>query len=66
MKVSRRIAVLAAREVERFAAHVAERAAPAESIRKQRVSFRPLTAAEAEATLGGELLAALSDVCRRA
>ena len=66
MKVSRRIAVLPAREVERFAAHVAERAAPAESIRKQRVSFRPLSEGEAETLLGGELLAALSAAHRRA
>jgi hypothetical protein len=59
MKTSRRIAVIAAREVTRLAAIAAERAAQAESIRAA-PSFRPLTAAETEALLGGELLASLN------
>ena len=65
MKVSRRIAVLAAREVKRLVALIAMRAAPPESIRKQRPTFRPLSEAETEACLGGELLAALSGAPRR-
>ena len=66
MKVNRRIAVIAAREVKRLAAHAAMRAALPEGIRKQRPSFRPLTEAETEALLGVELLAALSDMRSRA
>jgi hypothetical protein len=64
MKVSRRIAVIAAREISRFVAVVAERAAQAES--RGSPSFRPLTEAEIEAILGGDLLAALSGARRRA
>jgi hypothetical protein len=60
MKVSRRIAVIAAREVRRFVAMAAERATLPESVRKQRPSFRPLSDAETEAFLGIDLLAALS------
>ena len=60
MKARRRIAIYIMIEVQRLAALVAKRAAQAESMRKQRVSFRPLTEAEIEAYLGGELLAALS------
>ena len=59
MKVSRRIAAIAAREVKRLAAIAAERAAALEGIRRQRPSFRPLSKAETEAFLSGELLAAL-------
>ena len=66
MKVSRRIAATAAREIKRLAAIAAERATLPESVRKQRPSFRPLSDAETEALLGVELLPALSDVRRRA
>ena len=57
MKVSRRIAVVAAREVKWLVAVAAMRAALPERIRNQRPSFRPLSEAETEAILGGELLA---------
>ena len=59
MRISRRIAVITARELKRFIARAAMRA---DALREHRAapSFRPLTAAEAEAILGGELLAALS------
>ena len=67
MNVSFRIATIAAREVKRFASLAAERAGrEADRIRDSRPTFRPLTAAEAEAMLGGELLAALSGVRRHA
>ena len=60
MRLSRRIAVVTARELKRFVAHAAARASrEPESIRAA-PSFRPLSAAEAEALLGGEFLAALS------
>ena len=64
MRLSRRLRVHLAVETQRFAAIVALRAAQAESIRKQRPSFRPLS--EAETLLAGELLAALSRVRRHA
>jgi hypothetical protein len=67
MKTSRRIAVIAAREIKRLVAQIAMRAAQAESTATCQVhltrsppSFRPLTDSEAGALLGGELLAALS------
>ena len=67
MKVPRRIAVLAAREVKRLVAVAAKRAGREEErTRKQRPSFRPLTDSETEALLGDELLAALSGALRRA
>ena len=60
MRISPRIAVITARELKRFIALAAMRASrKPESIRAA-PSFRPLTAAEAEVILGGELLAALS------
>jgi hypothetical protein len=65
-KVSRRIVVIAAREVNRLADHAAERAVRAEGTRSSRPSFLPLAEAETEALLGGELLAALSGARRRA
>ena len=43
MKISRRIAALAGREVKRLVAHAGMRAALPESIRNSRVSFRPLS-----------------------
>jgi hypothetical protein len=61
MKISHRIAAIAAREVKRLAAIAAERTARAGSFRKP-PSFRPLTEAESEAILGVELLMALSGV----
>ena len=64
-KTSRRIVVIAAREVKRFAAHAAMRAAQAESVRAV-PSFRPLTEAETATILCGELLASLSGVRRYA
>ena len=70
MRTRRRIRVvtaIAAREAKRFAALVAMRAGrEAASSLKRRPGFRPLTEAEAEAILGGELLAALSGVRRHA
>ena len=65
MRVSRRIAVLAPREVKRLAAIAAERAAQAESVRISRPSFRPLSEAETEAFLGIDLLAALGCTHKR-
>ena len=64
MKVNRRIAVVAAREVKRLAAIAAERAVRAESFHKQ-PSFRRLTDSETEAILGGRLWTALSGARRR-
>ena len=65
-EVSRRIAVIAAREVRRFVVMASMRAGRRpESIRGSCPSFRPLTEAETEAYLGGELLAALSGVRRQ-
>ena len=73
MKLSRRVAAIAAREIKQLVAQVAMRAAQAESTAACQVhltrsppSFRPLTEAESEALLGGELLAALSGVRRHA
>jgi hypothetical protein len=60
MRVSRRIAVIAGREVKRLAARAAMRASRKPESICAAPSFRPLTAAEAEMLLGGELLAALS------
>lgn len=64
MKTSRRIALIAAREVRRLAAMAAERAVRAESFHKQS-SFRPLTDSETKAILGGRLWTALSDARHR-
>ena len=64
MKISRRIAAIAAREVKRLAAIAAERAVRAEGFHKQ-PSFRPLTDTETEAILGGRLWTALSGARRR-
>ena len=58
MKVSRRVAVIASREVKQLAARAVMRAALPKGVRKRRLSFRPLTEAESEAILGGELPAA--------
>ena len=67
MRARRRITRILLIEVRRLAAHAAMRAAQAaEGNRSSRQSFRPLTAAETEALLGGELLAALSGVRGRA
>ena len=67
VKLSRRIAIIAAREVQRFVAAASERVAQAERAHgHKRPSFRPLTEAETEAMLGGELLASLSGVRRHA
>lgn len=52
------------REVKQLAAIAVERAAQAESVRAK-PSFRPLTSAEAETLVGGEVLAALGGGCRR-
>ena len=66
MKTSRGIAVIAFREIRRFATITAERAAQIDRAKMPRStsSLRPLSEAETEAILGGELLAALSGVRR--
>ena len=62
-----RVAVIATREVKRFVAFAAKRASrDAEGIRKQRLSFRPLTEAETGDPGRVELLAASSGVRRDA
>ena len=60
MKTSRRIARSPSASLKRLAALVAERAGREAESRSSRLSFQPLSEAEAEATLGGELWAALS------
>ena len=68
MKTSRRIARVVLIEARRLAAIVAKRSAQIDRAKMPRStsSFRPLTEAESEALLGGELLAALSGVRRHA
>ena len=65
MKTSHRVVAIAMREVRLLAAIAAARAAQVESLRAA-PGFRPLTAAEAEAILGAELLAALAGAPRDA